>query len=105
VYALFALLIAAGVALALGYRSKLSAAVLALGWGYVELIDRATYLNHCYLVCLMALMLACAPAGRALSFLPSERCAQPARGVSAVFALALCSAAAGAAASPPTRAR
>jgi hypothetical protein len=67
VYLHFALLIVAGIALAVGYRSKLSAAVLAFGWGWLELIDRATYLNHYYLLCLMACLLACSPAGRALS--------------------------------------
>lgn len=66
-YGHFGVLVAAGVALTLGFKSRLSAAVLALGWGYVELIDRATYLNHYYLACLIALLLACTPAGDAFS--------------------------------------
>jgi len=37
-----------------------------LSWAYVELIDRTTYLNHYYLVCLMAGLLALTPCGAAL---------------------------------------
>jgi hypothetical protein len=60
-------LVAAALCLALGVRSRLCALLLALGWSYVELIDRATYLNHYYLVCLMAFLLVCTPAGALLS--------------------------------------
>ena len=66
-YAHFALLVVAGLSLALGFRSRLSAAYLAVGWAYVELIDRATYLNHYYLASSLALLLACLPAGAAFS--------------------------------------
>jgi vitamin K-dependent gamma-carboxylase len=66
-YAHFALLIAAAIALTIGYRTKLSAATLALGWAYIELLDRATYLNHYYLATSLALLLACTPAGAAFS--------------------------------------
>lgn len=75
-YALFGVLVAAAIALTVGFKSRLAAAVLAVGWGYIELIDRATYLNHYYLVCLMAMMLACTPAGAAVSL---DAHAQPER--------------------------
>jgi hypothetical protein len=45
-------LAAAGIAL--GYRYRLSAAVLVIALGYVELIDRSLYLNHYYWVVLTA---------------------------------------------------
>lgn len=66
-YAHFGVLIVAGLSLALGFRSRLSAAILAFGWAYVELIDRATYLNHYYLATSLLLLLACTPAGAAFS--------------------------------------
>jgi vitamin K-dependent gamma-carboxylase len=58
----FAALAAAALGLALGYRQRLCAGLLALGWTYVELLDRASYLNHYYLVCLMAWLLVFMPA-------------------------------------------
>ncbi|MEY4575619.1 MAG: hypothetical protein RL701_322 [Pseudomonadota bacterium] len=63
-------LFAAAVGLALGVRTRSCALLLALGWCYVELIDRATYLNHYYLVCLMAFLLACTPAELRYSSVP-----------------------------------
>jgi vitamin K-dependent gamma-carboxylase len=78
-YAHFVLLAAAGVSLAIGYRSRLSAATLAFGWAYVELLDRATYLNHYYLASSMALLLACLPSGAAFSLDARRR---PERGAS-----------------------
>ncbi|AUX49004.1 uncharacterized protein SOCE26_105490 [Sorangium cellulosum] len=56
-----ALLVAAG----LFYR--VSAALLCAALTYVFLLDKAQYLNHLYLVCLLGLLLAAAPAHRALS--------------------------------------
>ena len=43
----------AGVALALGWHQRISAAVALLGFVWIELIDAATYLNHYELVTLM----------------------------------------------------
>jgi vitamin K-dependent gamma-carboxylase len=61
-YVHFGALIAAALGLALGYRQRLCAGVLALGWTYVELLDRASYLNHYYLACLLAWLLVFMPA-------------------------------------------
>ena len=58
VLGLLALCIAAGAA----YR--LSSAVFTLGFVYFFLLEPATYLNHLYLVCLVAGLLAAAPAHR-----------------------------------------
>ncbi|WP_437676101.1 HTTM domain-containing protein [Sorangium sp. So ce131] len=55
------LLVAAG----LFYRA--SAALLCAALTYVFLLDKAQYLNHLYLVCLLGLLLAATPAHRALS--------------------------------------
>ena len=75
---LFVLLAVAGVGLTLGLRARLCALILAVGWAYVELIDRANYLNHYYLACLLAALLACTPAGLQLSvdawLCPARRC-------------------------------
>ena len=58
-------IVAAAMAVGLWYRT---AAVLTFaGFTYVELIDKALYLNHYYLVSLLAGMLALLPVGRALS--------------------------------------
>jgi vitamin K-dependent gamma-carboxylase len=49
------------VVVGLGFRAACVA--LACGFGYLQLIDVATYLNHYYLVTLMLLLLAASPAG------------------------------------------
>jgi len=56
-----ALLVAAG----LFYR--VSAPLLALLYGYVFLLEASVYMNHHYLMALLALLLACLPAHHALS--------------------------------------
>lgn len=58
-------LAALGVALGLCFRA--SAVAFFLGFTYIELLDKATYLNHYYLVSLLAALLALSPAGRAFS--------------------------------------
>ena len=47
--------------MALGYRPRLCAALFCVGFTYVELLDRTTYLNHYYLMSLVALLLAVLP--------------------------------------------
>jgi hypothetical protein len=64
---LFGALALSAFALAIGYRSRTSAAVFLVGFSYVELIDRAMYLNHYYLVSLLAALLAILPSGSLLS--------------------------------------
>ena len=58
-------LLACGVAAGFCYRASI--VLFFLGFTYVELIDKATYLNHYYLVSLLAGLLIFLPAHRALS--------------------------------------
>ena len=50
----FAVLGAAAVLIAVGYRHRLGAAVFSIGLAYVELIDRTNFLNHYYWMVLTA---------------------------------------------------
>ena len=50
--------------IAAGYRPRLCAALFGIGFTYVELIDRTTYLNHYYLMSLVSLLLAVLPRRR-----------------------------------------
>ncbi|MEZ4269473.1 MAG: HTTM domain-containing protein [Myxococcota bacterium] len=63
----FALMALAALSLTLGYRTRVSAGAFWLFFTYAELIDKATYLNHYYLVSLLALLLAVLPSGAAYS--------------------------------------
>ena len=47
--------------IAVGYRWRICAALFCVGFTYVELIDRTTYLNHYYLMSLVSLLLAVLP--------------------------------------------
>lgn len=49
---------------ALGLCFRVTAPLLALGLGYIQLIDVSTYLNHYYLAALLAALLAVSPAHR-----------------------------------------
>jgi hypothetical protein len=64
-YIHFAALGALALAVAVGFKTRLCAALFALGFAYVFLLEQARYLNHSYLIILLALMLAALPAGRA----------------------------------------
>lgn len=66
-YALFALMGTAALALALGAFTRLAAFVFFLTFTYAELIDKATYLNHYYFVSLLALLLVFLPSNATLS--------------------------------------
>ena len=50
--------------IAAGYRPRLCAALFCVGFTYVELIDRTTYLNHHYLMSLASFLLAVLPVHR-----------------------------------------
>ena len=50
--------------IAAGYRPRLCAALFCIGFTYVELLDRTTYLNHYYLVSLVSLLLVVLPSSR-----------------------------------------
>ena len=66
-YALYASLALAGVSLALGYRTRLSAGLFALGFAWAQALDAANYLNHYYLLLLLAGMCVVLPVGSAYS--------------------------------------
>ncbi|HET9934464.1 MAG TPA: HTTM domain-containing protein [Polyangiaceae bacterium] len=51
-------------AVAVGFHTRLAAAAYFVGFTYVELIDQALYLNHYYLVSLLAALIAALPFGR-----------------------------------------
>lgn len=57
-YARFALLILAGLGLALGRGARAFAALIALLFSWNHLLDKSLYLNHYHLVSLLALLLA-----------------------------------------------
>jgi vitamin K-dependent gamma-carboxylase len=64
---LFGVMIACGVLIALGLLYRLACATFFLVFTYVELCDVTNYLNHYYLVSLLALLLTCLPLHRAFS--------------------------------------
>lgn len=66
-YLVFGALALAAVGVALGYRYRLSASVLFIGWSYVFLLDATRYLNHIYLVCLLGAVMIAVPAHRMVS--------------------------------------
>ena len=66
-YLHFAALGALSVCIAAGYRYRLCAALFFVGFTYTELIDRTTYLNHHYWICLAALLIIFLPLNRVAS--------------------------------------
>ena len=65
--ALFATMIVCGVLIALGALYRLASATFFLVFTYVELIDVTNYLNHYYLLSLLALLVTALPLHRAYS--------------------------------------
>lgn len=63
----FALLAALSLLIMLGALYRLSAVLFFFAFSYVFLLDQARYLNHFYLVILVALILAVVPADRAFA--------------------------------------
>ena len=66
-YLHFAALGALSVCIATGYRYRLCAALFFVGFTYTELIDRTTYLNHHYWICLATLLIIFLPLNRVAS--------------------------------------
>ncbi len=66
VRALVALVALAGVAVAVGWRTRPAAALLLVAFGWLELIEASTYLNHYWFVTLLAALAVVAPLGAAL---------------------------------------
>ena len=63
-YAHFAGLGLLSVGMVAGYRPRICSALFFLGFTYLELLDRTTYLNHHYLMSLISLLLAFLPVQR-----------------------------------------
>ena len=66
-YVHFWILAAAALGIMLGCFYRLSAAVFCLGFTYIFLMEKAYYLNHFYLICLLSFLLIFIPAGDACS--------------------------------------
>jgi hypothetical protein len=66
-HALFVALAVLGLCVALGLFYRVATALLFVTFSYVQLLDVTTYLNHYYLVCLLAGLLCFVPAHRAFS--------------------------------------
>ena len=66
-HALFVALAVLGLCVALGLFYRVATALLFVTFTYVQLLDVTTYLNHYYLVCMLAGLLCFVPAHRAFS--------------------------------------
>ncbi|MDB4972417.1 MAG: gamma-glutamyl carboxylase [Myxococcaceae bacterium] len=88
-HALFWVLAALALMVAVGAAFRLSALLLVLGFTYLQLLDVTTYLNHYYLASLLGFLLFCSPAHRLASvdawLRPGLRRAHAARGVQLLF--------------------
>ena len=67
-YVHFLLMGALALCVAVGYRYRLCATLLFLAFTYVFLLDQSRYLNHFYLIALIALAMIFIPAHKSLSF-------------------------------------
>jgi len=65
--ALFVVLAACAILIALGLKYRLACVVFCVGFSYAFLIERSLYLNHFYLICLWSGLMAFVPANRAFS--------------------------------------
>jgi hypothetical protein len=77
IYMHFAALAALGLLLALGVAHRIVAPLLAVGFAYVFLLDKAEYLNHFYAALLLLALIAVTPADRALSVAAYRRPDRP----------------------------
>lgn len=64
-YLLFAIAAVSALMVAAGWFYRAAATVLFISFTYIELIDKSTYLNHYYFICLMSFL---------LIFLPTHAC-------------------------------
>lgn len=76
-YVHFAALTVLGLLVALGVGHRVTAPLLALGFAYVFLLDKAEYLNHFYAAILFLVLIAVTPADRALSLSARRRPDRP----------------------------
>ncbi|MDX2191475.1 MAG: HTTM domain-containing protein [Bacteroidota bacterium] len=68
IYALFILLALSGLCVIIGLAYRISAFVLFLSFTWIELLDKTYYLNHYYLISLIAFLMIFLSAGNFLSF-------------------------------------
>jgi hypothetical protein len=66
-YVPFIAMVLASIGIILGFRYRLSAIVFFVGFTYVELLDKANYLNHYYFVSLVAFLMCWLPANAEFS--------------------------------------
>jgi hypothetical protein len=66
-YALVALCLLAAFGIMLGAWYRISAAIFAFGFSWFYLIEQSNYMNHFYLICLLAFVAFAIPANRAFS--------------------------------------
>ena len=66
-YLLFALVMLASVFMFIGFKYRWAAVVLFIGFTYIELIDKTTYLNHYYFISLVSFIMMFVPANRYFS--------------------------------------
>ncbi|HVK59062.1 MAG TPA: HTTM domain-containing protein [Candidatus Kapabacteria bacterium] len=66
-YALVGVCLVAAIGIMLGAFYRLSAAVFAFGFTWFYLMEQSNYMNHFYLICLLAFVALVIPADRALS--------------------------------------
>ena len=76
-YLHFAALAVLGVLLALGVGHRIVAPLLAIGFAYVFLLDKAEYLNHFYAALLFLVLIAVTPSDRAFSLAARRRPDRP----------------------------
>lgn len=67
IYVLFSLVMLSTVFMFFGFFYRIAAAVFFLGFTYIELIDKTTYLNHYYFVSLIAFLMVFLPANQYFS--------------------------------------
>lgn len=65
-YAVYGALAVLALCIAAGWRLRVTALLFTIGFAFVELLDVTNYLNHYYLVVLLALLLAVLPHGRSV---------------------------------------
>ncbi|MBC8044507.1 MAG: HTTM domain-containing protein [Rhizobacter sp.] len=61
-YAVYTMMLAAAAGMMLGFHYRISSVVFFLAFTYIELLDKAYYLNHYYFVSIVALLLMLVPA-------------------------------------------
>ena len=66
-YAIFAILLIAALAIMLGWHYRVFAVLFFIAFTYVELIDKSNYLNHYYFVSIIAFLLVLVPANCSFS--------------------------------------